>query len=194
MKYIILSLSLLLSFSVFGNTYETITGKEIKSEKPVVQMYFYYGCPHCLEMEKKIYNWIEKNNYQDKVKLEKIPFYFGSLSESAAKHYYTSIVLNTENRFSEKYYNEAVLKNKKISDELAISILDDYSEKKLVIDNLNSHYVKDKVNYAKEMTKKYNVKSVPTLIVNGKYKVNASITQDKEAVYESLKTMIDREL
>ena len=180
MKNILFLLTFIMSFSVFGNTYETISGKEIKSDKPVLQMYFYYGCPHCLEMEKKIHKWIKDNNYQDKIEFEKIPFYFGSLSETAAKHYYTANVLDVESVFSEKYYNEAVLKNKKISDELAISIMDDYKEKNLILSNLNSHYIKEKVKYAKDMTKKYNVRTVPTLIVNGKYKVNAYITQDRE--------------
>lgn len=185
MKKVLILCLALFSSVIFANDDEKYLMKNSYTvEKPEVVEFFYYGCPHCLHMNNKMMYW--KNNNKDVV-YKKVPIVFNDQMKLAAKHFFTAEILNIEEDFSYQYYKE-IASGKYITDDLAISIMTKFVDKGIVLKNLNSNIVKQKIKEADSLAKKHSILVFPTYIVNGKYKINASMTGG----YDNLLVEIDR--
>lgn len=162
----------------------------LNEDSVIVYKFFYYGCSHCMRMDKELDYLRDK----DGVSLINIPIAFNELSKVAAKHYYTSEVMGVERGFSNDYYRNIVLQRNPVSDNLAISLMSHYAPRRDIINNMDSNYVKNKVEKASEKMLKYKISSTPTFIVNGKYKINAEISGGYENLKKDLNKIIEKEL
>jgi thiol:disulfide interchange protein DsbA len=140
------------------------TGKNIE-----VIEFFSYGCPHCGELEPVLQAWL-KTKPAD-VTFRRIPVMFQPRWESLAKAYYTLDALGEEAKLSPDVFaaihgRGAPLWNEKdFLDWAASKGLD----RKKVEDLYNSFTIVGKVNRAKQMAQQYNIQSVPTMIIDGKF-------------------------
>lgn len=140
------------------------TGKNIE-----VIEFFSYGCPHCGELEPHLQAWL-KNKPAD-VTFRRIPVMFQPRWESLARAYYTLDALGEESKLSPEVFvaihaKGAPLWNEKdFLDWAATKGLD----RKKVEDVYKSFAVVGKVNRAKQLAGVYNIQSVPTVIVDGKF-------------------------
>jgi thiol:disulfide interchange protein DsbA len=140
------------------------TGKNIE-----VIEFFSYGCPHCGELEPILQNWL-KSKPAD-VTFRRIPVMFQPRWESLAKVYYTLDALGEETKLTPDVFiaiharNTALWDSKEFFDWAASKGLD----RKKVEEVYNSFAVSGKVNRAKQLAQNYNIQSVPTIIVDGKY-------------------------
>jgi thiol:disulfide interchange protein DsbA len=187
MKKILLTLFILVSsleINASNGGFEVISDlKEIKQERIVVQEFFFYGCPHCQRLEAPLNKWLSKLD-PSKVEFEKIPVDYGKLSLLSAKHHYAAKALNRIEDFKPLYFNELVKKRKKISDELAINILVSLGEKEnKVKEAMDSFMVKQNIERVKKLTKKYKIYTVPSFVINGKYKVDAQTANGEKNIF-----------
>ncbi len=148
-------------------------------DKIEVVEFFWYGCPHCYDLEKIIKPWRMDKKPAD-VKLEHVPAVFNETHGWVllAKAYYAAEALLEKKDF-EKFHTalfKAIHTDKQkalMHDEIALSeffakhgINEDDFEK-----NFDSFYVDMKIRHAMEMTKKYTFSGVPVIFVNGKYRL-----------------------
>jgi thiol:disulfide interchange protein DsbA len=140
------------------------TGKNIE-----VIEFFSYGCPHCGEFEPVLQAWL-KNKPAD-VQFRRIPVMFQPRWESLAKVYYTLDAMGEEAKLSPDIFaaihgkGTPLWNDKDFFDWAASKGLD----RKKVEDLYNSFTVVGKVNRAKQMAQAYNIQSVPTMVIDGKY-------------------------
>ena len=140
------------------------TGKNIE-----VIEFFSYGCPHCGELEPVLQGWV-KTKPAD-VQFRRIPVMFQPKWESLARIYYTLEALGEEARLSPEVFSAihskgiSLWNEKEFFDWAASKGLD----RKKVEDLYSSFAIVGKVNRAKQMAQAYNIQSVPTMIVDGKY-------------------------
>ena len=140
------------------------TGKNIE-----VIEFFSYGCPHCGEFEPVLQNWL-RNKPAD-VQLRRIPVMFQPRWENLAKAYYTLEAMGEETRLSPEVFSAihgkgaALWNDKEFFDWAAAKGLD----RKKVEDIYNSFAINGKVSRAKQLAQAYNIQSVPTIVVDGKY-------------------------
>lgn len=140
------------------------TGKNIE-----VIEFFSYGCPHCGELEPYLQGWL-KNKPAD-VTFHRIPVMFQPRWESLARVYYTLDALGEEAKLSPEVFlaiharGVPLWNEKDFLDWAASKGLD----RKKVEDVYKSFAVVGKVNRAKQLAGVYNIQSVPTLIVDGKF-------------------------
>ena len=140
------------------------TGKNIE-----VIEFFSYGCPHCGELEPVLQGWV-KTKPAD-VQFRRIPVMFQPKWESLARVYYTLEALGEEARLSPEVFSAihskgvSLWNEKEFFDWAASKGLD----RKKVEDLYSSFAIVGKVNRAKQMAQAYNIQSVPTMIVDGKY-------------------------
>jgi protein dithiol oxidoreductase (disulfide-forming) len=140
------------------------TGKNIE-----VIEFFSFGCPHCGELEPVLQNWL-KTKPAD-VTFRRIPVMFQPRWENLARIYYTLDAMGEAERLSPDVFNAIhgkgapLWNDKDFFDWAASKGLD----RKKVEDIYNSFAINGKVSRAKQLAQAYNIQSVPTMIVDGKY-------------------------
>jgi len=152
------------------------TGKNIE-----VIEFFSYGCPHCGELEPHLQAWL-KNKPAD-VQLRRIPVVFQPRWENLARVYYTLEAMGEENKLSPEVFSAIHGKGNQLGNEkeffdwAAAKGLD----RKKVEELYASFTVVGKVNRAKQQAQVYQIQSVPTMIVDGKFVTGSERMQNGHA-------------
>ncbi len=139
------------------------TGKNIE-----VIEFFSYGCPHCGELEPNLQAWL-KTKPAD-VTFRRIPVMFQPRWENLAKAYYTLEGLNEDKLSPEVFValhsrNTPLWNEKDFLDWVAAKGVDRKKAEEL----FNSFGINGKVARAKQLAQAYQIQSVPTIIVDGKF-------------------------
>ena len=140
------------------------TGKKIE-----VIEFFSYGCPHCSDLEPILQAWIQK--LPPDVQFRRVPVMFQQRWEALAKIYYTLDAMGDETRLSPEVFKAVhvngvpLYQDKAFFDWAASHGLD----RTRVAEVYGSFAVSSKFNRAKALAQAYNIQSVPTVIVDGKY-------------------------
>ena len=146
------------------------TGKKIE-----VIEFFWYGCPHCADLEPHLQAWF-KRLPQD-VQVRRVPVAFFPQWENLAKVYYTLELLGEDAKLTPDVFgalhggNRANLANEQRFFEWAAS---KGLDRKKVEDTYKSFGIAGKLGRAKQLAQAYNIQSVPALIVDGKFLISSS--------------------
>ena len=151
------------NYTRLKNAMPVETGKNIE-----VIEFFSYGCPHCGELEPLLQAWL-KSKPAD-VTFRRIPVMFQPRWENLAKAYYVLEALNEEKLSPEIFVaiharNAPLWNEKDFLDWIATKGVDRKKAEEL----FNSFAIVGKVNRAKQLAASYQIQSVPTIIVDGKY-------------------------
>jgi thiol:disulfide interchange protein DsbA len=158
------------------------TGKKIE-----VIEFFSYGCPHCSDLEPILQAWVQK--LPPDVQFRRVPVMFQQRWEALAKIYYTLDAMGDEARLSPEVFKAVhinglpLYQDKTFFDWAASHGLD----RTRVAEVYGSFAVSSKFNRAKALAQTYNIQSVPTMIVDGKY-MTAS---DKVGTHAALPPVLD---
>ena len=169
-------------FTRLKNPQPVETGKKIE-----VIEFFSYGCPHCNDLEPFLDAWIAK--LPPDVQFRRVPVMFQQRWEALARIYYTLDAMGEETRLSPEVFkaihvnNIPLYQDKAFFDWAASKGLD----RNKVQEVYNSFAVTSKFNRAKSLAAAYNIQSVPTVVVDGKF-ITAS---DRVGTHASLPGAID---
>lgn len=158
------------------------TGKKIE-----VIEFFSYGCPHCAELETYMAPWVAK--LPADVAFRRVPVVFQDRWLNLGKIYYTLDALGDEAKLSGAVFqavhgqNLPLWTDKAFFDWAASKGLD----RKKVEDVFNSFAINGKMNRAKQLAQTFQIQSVPTVVVDGKF-VTAS---DKVGGHANLPRAMD---
>ena len=166
----------------------TSTGDKIE----VVEL-FWYGCPHCSELEPQVQAWLKRK--PEDVELVRMPAIVSPRWELLAQAYYTAELLDITDKIHPALFEAIHKKHMKINDEAALQAFfvdqgvsaDDFKK------TFNSFAVAVKMNNARQMTRRYKITGVPTIIVNGKYSTGASLAGSNQAVFEVVDYLVEQE-
>ena len=140
------------------------TGKKIE-----VIEFFSYGCPHCADLEPILQGWIK--TMPADVQLRRIPVMYQERWIPLAKVYYTLDALGEEKRLSPEVFSAlhsrgmSLWQDKTFFDWAATQGID----RKKVEDMYNSFAISGKINRARQAAEAYQIQSVPSFVVDGKY-------------------------
>lgn len=149
------------------------------ADKIEVAEVFMYSCPHCFDLEGFMNEW-EKTK-DPGVRLVRIPAIFNQLAQLHAQLYYTEHFLaqtgqlKDQTAFRNMVFEEFHRKGNRLTSQTAIQRLftragvseDDFSR------TWNSFEVNQALRVAADLARRYNVTSVPMIVVNGKYRTDA---------------------
>jgi thiol:disulfide interchange protein DsbA len=160
------------------------TGKKIE-----VIEFFSYGCPHCGDLEPVLQGWIK--TLPPDVQFRRVPVTFQRAWENLAKSYYTLDGLGEEKLSPDLFAaihrgGQNLSEPKAFFDWAATKGLD----RKKVEDLYNSFSMSAKINRAKQQAQQYNIQSVPTLIVDGKFVTASDKIGGHENVPAALNALI----
>jgi len=145
----------------------TSTGEQIE----VIEL-FWYGCPHCYRLEPYIERWLEHK--PDNVAYVRIPAIFPNrpVWENHARAFYTAEVLGVIDTIHRPLFDALHALRRKLNDEDALAVffaemgVDEAEFRK----TYRSFAVDGKVRRAKDLTRRYGINGVPSLIVDGRYR------------------------
>ena len=163
------------------------------ADKIEVAEIFMYSCPHCYDLEAFINPWAESKD--PNVRFVRIPAIFNQLAQLHAQLYYTEIFLTQAGKlqdpgaFREMVFQEYHRKGNRLTSEAAIQRLfaragvseDDFKR------TWGSFEVDQALRVASDLARRYNVTSVPMVVVNGKYSTSAA----QAGTYPKLMELID---
>ena len=152
---------------------------EVAEGKVEVRTLFWYGCPHCNDLEPHMQAWLEEK--PDYVEFVRMPAVFknekGHPWRVSAAAFYTAQALGVLEKVHEPMFHAIHEGDRKLFTEAALA--DFFAEHGVDPETFrktfHSFSVQAKVNRAAEMTRRYRVGGVPAVVINGRYRVGASM-------------------
>lgn len=182
MRNLILSAALA-GISLFGATAhaeDIQAGKqyvELTSAVPVakpgkieVVELFWYGCPHCYQLEPTIQPWAAK--LPEDVNFVRIPAMFGGVWNVHGQMFLTLEAMGVEAKVHEAIFSAIHREGKKLAtpEEMAEFLAGQGIDKDKFLSTFNSFAIKGQMEKAKKLAMAYQITGVPVLVVNGKYR------------------------
>ena len=191
------SIVLLLS-TVFSDVYaqkyvQISTEKQSESKDIIIYEFFWYGCPHCFNLEPTI-DRIEADLDMD-AKIVKIPVALRDSWTPHAKLYYALSQMNEIDDLHNLIFEEIHIENNRLDTEEAMIDFLSKSEinSEIFLEKYNSYGTEARVKKASNLARKYQIDSVPTLIVNGKYLTSGSFVSSYDELYSVVNFLVERE-
>ena len=167
---------------------------EQKDKIEVVEL-FWYGCPHCYSFEPKLNKW--KKTMPANVTFKRIPAIFPNRKswETHARAYYTAELLGVVDKIHQPLFDALHKHKQKVftEDALANFFAQHGVDQKTFKDTFNSFGVTMKVNIARDLTRRYQIDGVPTVIINGRYRTHASLTNGQAGMLKVIDYLIQKE-
>jgi len=167
--------------------------KIVDADKVEVLEFFWYGCPHCYSFEPHISKW--KKNKPDNVEFVQIPATFRPQWVLHARAYYALEMLGVGDKIHPKFFSEMHVKknNLKTVDALIKFVEQHGVDRSEFVDAMNSFAVETKVRKANKLVEGYKLGGVPSVTVNGKYLVSASMAGSYENMIKIMNYLVERE-
>lgn len=154
---------------------------------------FWYGCSHCFRFEPHITEWIK--NKPANVLIKRVPAIFNAQWALHARAYYTAEVLGVLDKIHEPIF-DAIHKEKRhlrTQDALMAFFAKHGVDKEEFKNTFQSFSVDSKVRRALDLTRRYNISGVPTLIINGKFWTDASLSGGHKGMIKVLEFLVQQE-
>ncbi len=157
-----------------GTHYETIDRPAAENRDGVVEVVevFSYMCPHCGNFQPYVEPWHEK--LPEGVSFSRVPVSFNPSWEIFARAYYTAEVLDlldqSHNALFEALHQQR--RNIRTIDDLADFHADYGIAAERFLSTSKSFPVESKIRMGNASIGKWQVRSTPTLVINGKYRVS----------------------
>lgn len=182
---------------VEGVHYKKITpdvGTSDSSKIEVLEL-FSYGCPHCNTFEPPMHTWLKSKPAN--VKFSRRPVSFGrQVWANYAQAYYTAEVLEALDKVHGPMFNAIHKEKNRLSDVESIRKL--FLKNGVTGDEFESTFysfaVDARLRRDQRTLGKYQANSVPTMIVNGKYRIDSSMTgHNNDKMLEVVNFLIKKE-
>ena len=192
--FLALFLILITSSNVFAQKYVQIsTQKQQESKDIIIYEFFWYGCPHCYNLEPTM-DRIEADLEKD-TKVVKLPVALRDSWIPHAKLYYALKQMDKIDQVHNLIFEEIHLEDNRLNTEQQmIDFLGKHGiDTKKFIEKYNSFGTEARIKKASNLAKKYQIDSVPTIIINGKFLTSGSYVSSYDELYGVVNLLVERE-
>lgn len=177
-----------------GVHYEEVENpRRIRGDKIEVMEFFSYSCIHCYKLEADLQKWVKKNS--DKINFIRSPAFTNESWRILARSYYATETLGITEQRHLAFFHEIQDKRKTFKN---LNRLASYFDGKGTSSEeyktaFNSPAAKQMYAAADQRQRRYKVSSVPTIIVNGKYRVKTTSTVGRSRVMDVVEYLVEQE-
>lgn len=166
----------------------TVTGNKVE-----VRELFWYYCPHCYDLEPTLDAWVK--NLPANAQFIRQPAMYSDRWASGTVFYFVLEELNLLDKLHGSLFNAIHVKKKKFKTKVSfINWVASFNVDKAKVEKaFNSFSVRVKTNKAKLNTRKYHLKGVPAIVVNGKYWTDSSHAGNSERMLKIVDFLIKKE-
>lgn len=169
------------------------------ADKIEVAEVFWYGCPHCLSLEPYVNRWAEQAPAN--VRFVRIPAVWNPLVKLHAQLYYSEQVLvksgaiENPEAFRAAVFEAYHQRGNRLTSESAIQafFVDHGVTPEQFQSAWGSFEVAQKLRVAEDLARRYDISSVPTMIVNGKYRTGPQQAGGLQEMVDVVKELVARE-
>ena len=169
------------------------------ADKIEVAESFMYSCPHCFTMEPHINKWAAEKD--PGVRFVRIPAIFNQIAQLHAQIYFTheilarNDVLQDPAALHEAMFVEYHRRGNRLTSVTAISkVFNRFGVSTEDFDKAwKSFEVDQKMRVAADLVRRYKIDSVPTVVVNGKYRTSAADAGGYDELLELIDELTVRE-
>jgi len=154
---------------------------------------FWYGCPHCYNFKPLAESWEAKA--PDYVNYVRIPAALGRSWEPHARAFYALEAINALDKLHDALFEALAGQHRPLNDgeSLADFVAEHDVDRAEFLDSYNSFGVNARLQQAQSKIRGARVTGTPTMLVNGKYTVSASMAGSLEAMLEVVDYLVARE-
>jgi thiol:disulfide interchange protein DsbA len=149
---------------------------------------FWYGCPHCYAFEPFIEDWLSRK--ADYIRFVRVPVVWNPVHRLHAQAHYTAEVLGKLDEMHKPLFDEIHRNGNFLDTEQAL--VEFFGRFGVSADAFNAAFnspeVQVKLQEADEIGRRYRIRSVPSIVVNGKYSSNGSTAGG----YDRLLRLVDQ--
>ncbi|MCF7980498.1 MAG: thiol:disulfide interchange protein DsbA/DsbL [Pseudomonadales bacterium] len=169
------------------------TNTSVPEGKIEVLELFWYGCPHCYQLEPSIKDWLTR--LPNDVQFVRMPAVMGRGWELHARAYYAASLLGVENKTHAALFDAIHKKRENLFDQN--SLADFYARYGVKKSDFNQAFnpfsVNSKIMQSKNRQKDYRATGVPAIIVNGKYRVGTTMKAGGTGLFDVVDYLVNKE-
>tara|TARA_B100000212_G_scaffold245366_1_gene187290 strand:- start:865 stop:1479 length:615 start_codon:yes stop_codon:yes gene_type:complete len=167
--------------------------KQTEYDQIVIYEFFWYGCPHCFNLEPTM-NQIEADLGKDTI-LIKVPVSLRDTWQNHAKAYFTLKQMNLDDDLHDKLFEEIHINSQRLDtkDSLSQFISNNGYNAKKFEELFDSFGTEIRMNKASRLAREYQISSVPTLVINGKYMTSGSYVSSYDELVDVVNLLIEKE-
>lgn len=175
--------------------YETLTPPQPTQNPDKIEVieFFWYGCPHCYHLEPELAKWLKTK--PKNVEFIRQPAAFSKPWENHAKAYFTAEALGVTEKLHADFFDAIQNKQQPLQTEEDLEkFFVAHGVEKTAFHNAYASFLVDtKVRQAVSLPARYGITGVPALIINGKYKTNATLAKSQANMLNVLDQLIKKE-
>ncbi|HYD55505.1 MAG TPA: thiol:disulfide interchange protein DsbA/DsbL [Burkholderiales bacterium] len=182
------------SLPVEGRDYQELgTPRPVSTGQRIeVIEFFYYGCPVCYEAQPHIARWLMRAGPD--VALLRVPAVFTESSESFARTFYTLGAMNQIARLHWPVYDNHHFDGRQLNEEKNVVawVASNGVDAGRFAELWKSEEVKAQIAAAKQALETYDIKGVPSFVVDGKYVTSARMAGGVKEAIRVLEHLVQR--
>src|SRR6267378_2446338 len=172
---------------------------ELKPPQPVdvqgksveVVEFFWYGCPHCYNLEPLIETWAKK--LPPDVQFKRIPAVFNERWAHDAAIFYTFEALGVLEKVHRPFFDAIHRDHLRTDDQQAMTewLSRHGVEPKKFFDTMKSFGVQSKMRRAAQLSVAYKIDGTPAMAVQGRYTVSADQGGSREGMLDTVSYLVN---
>ena len=167
--------------------------KQAEHDKIVIYEFFWYGCPHCFNIEPTIEK-IESNLDKDTIMI-KLPLALKESWMNHAKAFYSMQQMDIDSNLHSKIFEEIHINGNRLDTKSSLVDFIDAQgfDGSIFSKNFESFGTEIRIKKANKLARKYQITSVPTIVVNGKYLTSGSFVSSYDELYDVVNFLVEKE-
>ena len=161
------------------------TGKNIE-----VREYFWYGCPHCFNLEPTIKEWLKQKPAG--TEFVRSPAILGPSWQIHAVAYFSYEALGIVDKMHQPTF-DAIHKYKRALvsiDDLADLVAEHGVDREKFVKATKSFGVRVKLQHQKQLDQEAGIRSVPAIVIDGKYRTGEDLAGSRENLVKVINYLV----
>lgn len=174
-------------YQAVANPQPVDTGAKIE-----VREFFWYGCPHCFALEPYVDKWLRSEPRN--VEFVRTPAAFSERWAIHARTYYAFQALGLTAKLHRAFFDAIQIDRRPLFDPQSIAdfVAQKGGDRAAFLNAYGSFGVESSVLKANQLARAYNIDSVPTVVVDGKYLTNSTLANGPEHVMEVVNFLVHK--
>lgn len=180
-----------------GSSYKKVVPAQPTNVAPgkveVVEV-FWYGCAHCFQLDPAIESWKNKNK-QPFVEFVRVPAMWNDTLRMHARLYYTAEALGKLEALHSTIFREMHVANDPLNNVDRITAF--FKKQGVSPEDFQKAFasfaVESKLQRADFLNRRYQINSVPTMVVNGKYLTDVSMAGGESQLFQLIEELTAHE-
>lgn len=178
-----------------GKDYEVLSVPVLTADKSKVEVVevFWYGCIHCFNFEPMLAAW--KGKTDNDITFNQMPAVWNKVMKLHARAFYTARALNVAAEVDKAIFQALNVDRKRLSS--VSSIRDIFVANGISAETfdktIGSFGINAQVQLAESRVRSYRIQGTPEMVVNGKYRVSASMAGSQKAMLAVVDFLVAKE-